>query len=223
MKRLAVLSILLAVVSILSSSVLAATVDIAGYMGLLTPGYWGIRLYGEGFEEGFQVVKGTDGQVVNKWYEKSGSGWTFDSSDVFKVTAATLVHIGTNDGKDLWTFSPIPTIPRHMALNEAYTYSGVMTNQRTHATQHYIFVFVVTKSGLTVNTTAGTFHDCIQTQTYEYTPGQSRESTSLMGPGRADLKTWVSKIEHTSNPELETQDVFSAELTRFGNSNPPFP
>jgi hypothetical protein len=82
---------------------------------------------------------------------------------------------------------------------------------------------MITKSGLTANTLGGTFSNCIKSKTYGHQAGVSREETSILCPGRADVKEWVSKIKDTTDPQQETQNAFSAEIVQFGDSNPLLP
>jgi hypothetical protein len=223
MKKCIVLSALWTVFLVLSSSVIAAAVDIVPYLGL-KPGKWGILQNTNSItQQGYVTVQGTDGQIVRTWYDNKGSGWTFSSSEVFKITPTALLMIGSNDGRDMWAAEPVFTVPRSLSLNQPVYYNGIMRNQRTQATKRSTMVLVITKGGLTVDTQAGTFDKCIKFRHYEYSPGTSRDATVLLGPGRSELKGWVSKIKDTSNPVQETQSAFGYELIQFGDSNPPFP
>jgi hypothetical protein len=223
MRRSVISAIILIAVFALSSSVLAATVDIVNYMGIKA-GKWSVfQSVGSTSKDGFITVSGANGQILRKFYNNTASGWVFDSAMVFKVTSTTLQIIGSNDGKDLWLFEPACTFPRLLTVNKAYHYNGIMRNNRTNATQTYVLTLHVTQTGLTVHTTPGTFANCIKFRSYEYTPGQMRMSTQLCAPGREELRAWVSKIKDTTNPELETQNSFIKQLIQFGDSNPPLP
>jgi hypothetical protein len=223
MKRCIVLSALWTVLLVLSWSAVAAAVDIVPYLGL-KPGKWAILQNTNSItHQGYVTVQGTDGQIVQTWYDNKGSGWTFSSSEVFQITPTALLMIGSHDGRDLWIAEPVLTIPRSLSLNQPVYYTGIKRNQRTQATQRVTMVLVITKRRLTVDTQAGIFNNCIKFRSYQYSPGTSRDATVLLGPGRSELKGWVSKIKDTSNPVQETQSAFSYELIQFGDSNPPFP
>jgi hypothetical protein len=224
MKRFIVLSALLTVLSLLSSVIIAAAVDIVPYMGL-KPGKWSIMQETDSpSRQGSVIVKGTNGQIVEEWYSVDGSGWTSDGSTVYKITPTDLLLIGENDGKDLWTYEPVLAFPRKISLNQPVPYNGILRNQRTQATRRITLLFMITKSGLTVDTQqAGTFKNCIKVRIYEYSAGVSRDATNLEAPGRGKVKHWRCKIKDTPDPIQEIQSVSSYELIQFGDSNPPIP
>jgi hypothetical protein len=223
MKRLVVLSVLFCAFFVFNSSCVFAGVDILPYLGL-KPGKWGIlQKTNSTTQTGYVTVQGTDGQIIHEWYNNKGSGWTFDSSEVFEITPTAVLKIGSYDGTDMWIAEPSMRIPRPLSLNKPVYYNGIMRNQSTNATQRYTAVLVITKSGLTVDTQAGSFKNCIKFRVYEYSAGISRDATNLLAPGRIEVKSWVCKIKDTSNPVQETQDAFGYELIQFGNSNPPIP
>jgi len=223
MKRSIVSTVIALAVLALSSSVSAATVDIVNYSGL-KPGKWSIfQEPGSTSKQGFITVNGASGQIVRKFYNNEGTGWTFDSSTVFKVTSTTLQIIGMNDGKDMWIFEPACTFPRLLTVNQSYHRSIIMRNKRTNATQFTVICICVTQKGITVHTAPGTFSNCTKVRLYEYSPGAMRISTDLQAPGRGRLRVWVSKIKDTTNPEKETQSSFTKELIQFGDSDPPIP
>jgi hypothetical protein len=205
------------------SSFAATTVDIVNYMGLKA-GKWSIFTKpGSGTLEGFTTVKGANGQILRKYYEKSGNVWTWDSSEIFKITPTTVQLVGSIEGPDTWNLEPAFVFPRLLNLNKPVRYNGVMRNQRTNATQPIMLVLCVTQQGLTVNTTAGTFTNCIKVWSFQYTPGQLREGVELWAPGRERVKSWVSKIKDTPSPVVETQTASSKVLVQFGDSAPPLP
>jgi len=215
-------AILIAVLA-LGSSVPAATVDIVNYSALKA-GKWSIfQEPGSTSKQGFITVNGANGQIVRKYYNNEGAGWTFDSSTVFKVTSTTLQIIGMNDGKDMWVYEPVCTFPRFLTVNQSYHRNIIMRNRRTNATQSAVICIHLTQKGITVHAAPGTFSNCIKIRKYEYSPGVMRMTTELYAPGREKLKSWVSKIRDTANPEKETQSSFTKELIQFGDSAPPLP
>ncbi|WP_150109445.1 hypothetical protein [Syntrophobacter fumaroxidans] len=223
MRRSVVWAVIVLAVLALSSSVSAATVDIVNYSAL-KPGKWSIfQESGGTSKQGFITVAGASGQIVRKYYNNEGAGWTFDSSTVFKVTSTSFQIIGMNDGKDMWIFEPACTFPRLLTVNQSYHRSIIMRNKRTNATQFTVICICVTQKGITVHTAPGTFSNCIKIRKYEYSPGVMRMTTELYAPGREKLKSWVSKIKDTTNPEKETQSSFTKELIQFGDSDPPIP
>jgi len=223
MKRSIVSTVIALAVLALSSSVSAATVDIVNYSGL-KPGKWSIfQEPGSTSKQGFITVNGASGQIVRKFYNNEGTGWTFDSSTVFKVTSTTLQIIGMNDGKDMWVYEPVCTFPRLLTVNQSYHRNIIMRNRRTNATKFAVICIDVTHKGITVHAAPGTFSNCIKIRKYEYSPGVMRMTTELYAPGRDKLKSWVSKIKDTTNPEKETQSSFTKELIQFGDSAPPLP
>jgi len=223
MKRRLVSAVFVIAVLALNSSVSAATVDIVNYSAL-KPGKWSIfQESGGTSKQGFITVAGASGQIVRKWYNNEGAGWTFDSSTVFKVTSTSFQIIGMNDGKDMWIFEPACRFPRLLTLNQSYHYNGIVRNKRTNATQPAVMCIHVTQKGITAHTAPGTFSNCTKVRLYEYSPGAMRISTDLQAPGRGRLRVWVSKIKDTTNPEKETQSSFTKELIQFGDSAPPLP
>ena len=226
MKRFIVLSSLLTVLFLLGSSIIAAAVDIVSYRGL-KPGKWSImqKTTDPSSRQGSVIVKGANGQIVEEWYSDDGSGWTSDGSTVYKITPTDLLLIGENDGKDLWTYEPVLAFPRKISLNQPVPpYNGMLRNQRTQATRRITLLFMITKSGLTVDTQqAGTFKNCIKVRIYEYSAGVSRDATNLEAPGRGKVKHWRCKIKDTPDPVQEIQSVSSYELIQFGDSDPPIP
>ncbi len=170
---------------------------------------------------GSVTLKGTNGQIICTYYINNGSGWTFDTSTVLKITPTAILMIGSYDGTDLWATLPTVTIPRHVTLNQPYYYNGIMKNQRTHVTKPFTQIVRVTKTGLTVHTSGGTFTNCIMFQNYEYSPGSSDIVTILYAQGRAEVERWGCAIQDTSNPQQNTQTAWNDEIIRFGDSNPP--
>jgi hypothetical protein len=222
MKKIVLLSILFFACGVFSSSGVFAAVDIVTYMAL-NAGKWAIwQEVGSTSREGY-VTANWSGMKVRTWYDDEGSGWTFDSAEILQITPTALLYIGMYDGADLWMLEPAMSLPRQMNLNQPVFYSGILRNQRTNATQRTTQVFMITKGGLTVTTSAGTFTNCIKSKTFSHEAGVSRESTSLMCPGRAEVKGWVSKIKDTVDPVQETQNSFSTEVIQFGDSSPPLP
>lgn len=226
MKRLLVFSTIVAVVFGASLFAFAAgnTVDIVSYMGL-NPGQWSISKLtdsctGNTSQQARVVVKGQNGQILVKWYDKDGDNWVFDSSDVYRVSSTAFYFIGSNDGQDSWTFVPKITLPLTMKLNVPILYKGITKNQRTGEKLPFAAIFMITQKGITVTTEAGTFNNCIQIQSYTYSAGKSRESTALTAPGMSDVMEWVSKNKDTSESDVN-QNAFKSEIIQFGNSTIP--
>ena len=221
MKRFIFLSVLLTVFSVLSWSVNAATVDLAPYMAL-TPGKWSIMQdLNTGTLHGSVTLKGTNGQIICTYYINNGSGWTFDTSTVLKITPTAILMIGSYDGTDLWATLPTVTIPRRVTLNQPYYYNGIMKNQRTHVTKPFTQIVRVTKTGLTVHTSGGTFTNCIMFQNYEYSPGSSDIVTILYAQGRAEVERWGCAIQDRGFCGVDKHSYKKATIpvTYTGGSN----
>ena len=200
----------------------AASVDIVPYMAL-TPGKWGIsRQVGGTSRQGFVNAKGANGKILRHYYNDEGSGWVFDSTDVFKVTATAVIHVGTHDGTDMWVLEPVFSIPRPLKLNKPVYYTGVLKNKRTLATTRVSAFTVITGSGLTVVAPAGTFTNCIKQRMYSYRNGMSRDALELSAPGRGGMLEWRNKIKDTDDPVVETQIPNSHEMTEYGDADAPF-
>jgi hypothetical protein len=222
-KRHVIAATLMTIFIIIGTSAISVAIDVVPYMGLKA-GKWAITQEKDSIsQQGYVMVKGTNGQIVKEWYSNEGSGWTFDEAEVFQITPSALLYIGVNDGKDLWIFDPTVSIPRPLSLNQAVSYSGVLRNQRTNAVRRITQIFMVTKSGLTVDTTAGSFSGCIKARSFNYIIGTSRDAATLLCSGRDEVQGWVSKIKDTTDPQVETQNEFSFEMIQFGDSNSPIP
>jgi hypothetical protein len=215
MKRRVIVATLMSIFIIIGTSAISVAIDVVPYMGLKA-GKWAITQEKDSIsQQGYVTVKGTNGQIVKEWYS--------NEAEVFQITPSALLYIGVNDGRDLWIFDPTVSILRPLSLNQAVSYSGVLRNQRTNAVRRITQIFIVTKSGLTVDTPAGSFSGCIKVRSFNYMTGTSRDSATLLCSGRDEVQGWVSKIKDTTNPQEETQNEFSFEMIQFGDSNSPIP
>lgn len=202
----------------------AATVDVVPYMSL-KPGQWAVlQLDGAPTQAGYATTKGKNGQVVQTWYFNEGSGWAFDSSQVFQVSALELSLLEQNDGTTRWRYEPPVVIPRPVTVGQPVFYAGKVKNLGTGATSARTVVFLVTAKGLAVDAPVGSFVDCIKGRMYTYGDGTSRDSVSLHCRDRQAVKGWHTKIKDGADPQQEEMDQSGPNLMiQAGDSNPPFP
>ena len=95
MKRLVALSVLFCAFFVFNSSGVFAGIDPVKYMAL-KPGKWAIwQEVGSTSRAGYVTLKGVNGTIVREWYDNKGSGWTFDSSEIFEITPTAVLMIGS--------------------------------------------------------------------------------------------------------------------------------
>jgi hypothetical protein len=212
------------VAATLSGMAQAASVDVVPYMSL-KPGQWAVvQRDGVPTQDGYATTKGKNGQVVQTWYYNEGSGWAFDSSLVFLVSATELSLLEENDGTARWRYEPPVVIPRPVNVGQPVFYAGRVKNLSTNATSARTLVFLVTAKGLAADAPVGSFVDCIKNRMYTYGDGRSRDSVSLHCRDRHAVKGWHTKIKDGTDPQFEEMDQSGPNLmTQSGDSNPPFP
>lgn len=212
------------VAATLSGMAQAATVDIVPYMSL-KPGQWAvIQLDGVPTQAGYATTKGKNGQVVQTWYFNEGSGWAFDSAQVFQASATELSLLEENDGTARWRYEPPVVIPRPVTVGQPVFYAGRVKNLGTGSTSARTLVFLVTAKGLAADAPVGSFVDCIKNRIYSHGDGASRDSVSLHCRDRQAVKGWHTKIKDSADPQHEEMDQSGPNLmTQAGDSAPPFP
>lgn len=213
----------LAATALVGTTLPAAAVDLVPYMAL-TPGNWCIlQDTASGQLSGYVTSVNAAGQTAQTWYRFNGSGWVFDSAELFTLTARRFSYVGTHDGSATWLFEPAVTLPRKLAVNDAVAFEGLARNQTTGEAVPFSGTLTVTAEGLAATAPAGAFTSCVKLRLYNLQGGQSRDSVSLSCPNRNEVKTWVTKIRDTSDPQVQGFEQSSSVMTQGGDASAPIP
>lgn len=209
--------------ALLGTTLPAAAVDLVPYMAL-APGNWGIlQDTASGALSGYVTSVNAAGQTAQTWYRFSGGGWVFDSAELFTVAARRFSYVGFHDGSATWLFEPAINLSRRLALNDAVAFEGVARNQTTGETVPFSGTLKVTDEGLAASAPAGAFTNCVKVRLYNLQGRESRDSVSISCPNRNEVKTWVTKIRDTNDPQVQSFVQFSEVMTQGGDSNAPLP
>jgi hypothetical protein len=214
-----VLGLLVLVVCSLSltATSIAQTVDIVKFIGLKA-GKWGLQQDQENYicadhqssMGGWKVVGRPDGTL---FVDRGTHG------NIFKVQSRYVSSIGEVDGNETWLFNPPMSLPRNWRINTPFAYKGVAVNQTTKESIPVASMVIISESGVTVTTPAGTFTNCIK---FEST-NSDHHRISFYCKDRGEVKFYDWEANKTTNPEDPiSSSLYKSDLVAYGDSNPPF-
>lgn len=191
----------------------AQTIDIVDYMAV-TPGQWKVDreedICSGVSEDGGRFISTYGNYILDAGYDLVSGNWISESINVLQITQNNLMWIGEyEDG--ISVYSPPITIPRSLGLDEPVFNSGIITTGSE--SEIYSSIFMITETGVSVTTPAGTFSNCIKVK-WAWIEGLSGTATDILAPGVGPVKSFEAEIEEEGGL-VETRSQFF-EVTAYG-------
>lgn len=159
MRRILVALCVFAVMVAVSNPAAAQQIDIVDYLAV-TPGQWKIEhsediCSGDSGDGGISISTSGSYTLATSYANVSGN-WIPEYLDVLQITQNYVVCLGGYDyGTGMTSiYSPPLIIPRSLSLNEPVFNGGTITTGEPYAE-----ILMITETGLSVTTPAGTFNN----------------------------------------------------------------
>ena len=173
------------------------------------------------------IVQKKGGVRWHSHYDDDGlpGNWFLDEKIKYKKTSKNVIMMGIQSDGEMWTFDPLIKVPRRLNLKKPFVYNGIAKSKNKKT--YFTLSLTIVKAGVSVNTEAGFFDDCIEIKMITSGgPEHGRVAIEIMARGVGTVKRWESELGRESDGFED--DAFEAdseyhEAIDYGVMGPPFP